>query len=76
MTKEELIKKIEGLYPIDSEFPDTNTIGEFLLMRAMKEAKFDWRDLPESVLTIYLRECIEEERSGELTETLRQAGMI
>lgn len=76
MDKHTLIRQIDGLYPIDSGHSDTNTIGEFLLMRAIKEARFDWRDLPERVLEIYLMGCLEEERSGELTEILKHSGMI
>lgn len=59
MTKDEAIKIIDALYPIDSEFEETNVVGEELLA----EAKFrvgqliDWRDEPTKVLVKYAQLC-------------------
>lgn len=47
-----------------------------LLLRAMKNTEFNWRELPENVLLEYAKLCQDEENTGELTSTLRHAGMI
>lgn len=57
MEKQRLINIIQGLYPADSGFSDTQKIGKALLEDSMHEANFNWRDLPEGVLKIYAEKC-------------------
>jgi len=57
-TKQELISTIEWLYPIDSEYDSVKSIGEKLLLEAIADTFFDWRDLPEEVLIRYAELCL------------------
>lgn len=61
--KETIIRNIENLFPIDSEFPETNAVGFKLLAEAKYNVgyKDNWRDLPENVLREYERLCIAED---------------
>lgn len=49
------IQIIESLYPIDSDFSNTNAIGETLLMEAIR--RHDWRKLPAEILQEYRTLC-------------------
>jgi hypothetical protein len=57
MNKKEAIDSINGLYPIDSNFPDTNEVGEQFMLEAMDELGFNWRDLPENILVRWAEKC-------------------
>lgn len=59
--KDKVIRIIEDHYPIDSEFQDTRLIGNQLLLEAIIDSGFDWRDLPLNVLENYSRRCINRE---------------
>lgn len=72
----DIIRSIEGLYPIDSNYVDTGTIGEVILMKAIRNIKFDWRMLPNEVLCEYNQLCLKEENSGDITAMLRKSGRI
>lgn len=76
MTKDKIIKDIESYYPIDSEYPETNLIGQKLLIMAIQQTKFNWRDLPENVLKKYRELGFNEEETGEITEQLREQGFF
>lgn len=54
------ISNIEGLFPIDSQYEETNRIGERLLAQAKRECE-DWRNLPDAILFRYAELCIQEE---------------
>jgi hypothetical protein len=57
------IQIIEGLYPPDSEYPESAEIGKRLLEQAKQEVQ-GWRTESEEVLTRFAQLCIsEEERS-------------
>jgi len=45
MDRREAISTIEALFPIDSQYAETNAIGERLLAQAKREHD-DWRNLP------------------------------
>lgn len=60
MNRDEMIRTIEALYPIDSEYPETNAIGEKLLAQAKKECE-NWRNLPDNILQRYMELCIDED---------------
>ena len=53
------IQIINSLYPTDSQYPETNAIGEVLLSQAKLEygATPDWRDEPTEVLVRYAELC-------------------
>ncbi|HDY90097.1 MAG TPA: hypothetical protein ENH82_18515 [bacterium] len=55
-TREDAIQIIEGLYPTDSGYPETNAIGIELLEQAERNIS-DWRDLPIETLFEYARLC-------------------
>lgn len=59
MDKKRAIATIQNLYPIDSQYADTNKVGQELLIETFKEVGFNWRDLPEDVLVRYAEKCIE-----------------
>lgn len=61
MTKDEAIRHIESLWPQDSEYKDTQEIGQYLLDIAKEECGLSWRDEPESVLIRYAELCLERE---------------
>ncbi len=75
MTRQEAIQHIESLYPIDSEYEDTNAIGEILLAQAKREVN-NWRNLPDAILIRYAELCINEENSGTQTAAFRMKGRI
>ena len=61
MNREQAISTIEALYPIDSQYADTNEIGERLLAQAKREVE-DWRTtLSDAVLIRYADLCQQEE---------------
>ncbi|KKN33629.1 hypothetical protein LCGC14_0801670 [marine sediment metagenome] len=60
MTKEEAIQQIEGLFPTDSQYEETNKIGERLLAQAKREL-IGWRIEPTEVLIRYAELCQAEE---------------
>jgi len=53
MRKEDIINDIDALYPIDCQYEDTNKIGKLLIIKAIENVKFNWRDLPIEVLQEY-----------------------
>jgi len=60
MTRQEAINHIDNLFPIDSDYPKTNAIGERLLKQAKLETQ-NWRDiLPDATLIRYAELCIDE----------------
>lgn len=67
MKKSEAIDIIKGLYPSDSQYPETNEVGKQLMLESMDEAKFDWRDLPIHVLVRYAEKCMAKDN-----ETIRK----
>jgi hypothetical protein len=61
MNKDEAINHINQLYPIDSQFTDTNEVGKQLMVEAMEEVGFDWRTLPEPVLIRWAEKCLQKD---------------
>lgn len=59
MNRSEAISNIESLFPIDSEYPDTNEVGKKLLMQAIE--CIGWRKLNDDILNEYAKLCIDEE---------------
>lgn len=76
MKNQEIIKDIENYYPIDAVYEDTAVIGKHLLIKAFEQTNFDWRELPENVLSKLRDLCFEEENSGELTQFLREKELL
>jgi len=66
MNRKEAIEIIEGLYPVDSDYPDTNAVGDRLLARAKREAE-NWRTLPDAILFRYAELCLAEENKATVT---------
>lgn len=62
--RDNLIKTIDNLFSIDSEFEDTNQIGKDLLMQAIEQ--IGWRTLPDDILEEYARLCVNKD--NEQTE--------
>ena len=60
MDREQAIQQIEGLYPTDSQYTETNKIGERLLAQAKREV-IGWQNEPTEVLIRYAELCIAEE---------------
>ena len=60
MDREQAIQQIEGLFPTDSQYEDTNKVGERLLAQAKKEVE-GWRSESTPVLVRYAELCIVEE---------------
>ena len=60
MTREDAIQTIESLFPADSQYSKTKTIGEQLLKQAKSEI-IGWRTEPEAVLIRYAELCEREE---------------
>lgn len=60
MDRQQAISTIEALYPIDSQYEETNAIGERLLAQAKRERE-DWRNLPDAILFRYADLCQQEE---------------
>ena len=54
------ISQIEGLFPTDSQYAETTTIGERLLAQAKREVQ-GWRNEPTEVLVRYAELCVAEE---------------
>jgi hypothetical protein len=63
MTKQEAIRRIEGLYPPDSDYTSTGRIGAALLEQAKRNVG-SWRTEPEEVIFELLRLCEEKEREN------------
>ena len=61
MDREQAIQQIEGLFPTDSQYEETNKIGERLLAQAKREV-VGWRTEPTEVLIRYAELCLVEER--------------
>ena len=63
--RDDYINAIKGLYPIDSEHEITSIIGMKILIDAITEANnrgtCKWSELPESILRIYARSCVQKE---------------
>lgn len=59
MTKAQLIKTIEALYPADSQNYVTAKTGIHLLFQSIAD---EWRHLPVPILERYAALCIEKER--------------
>jgi len=59
--RQEAIRNIEGLYPPDSEYPNTAAIGEKLLMSIVVE---EWRDLPLYTLQRFSSSCTQKDNLG------------
>ncbi len=60
MDREQAIQRIEGLFPTDSQYEDTNKIGDRLLAQAKREVE-GWRSESTLVLVRYAELCIAEE---------------
>lgn len=58
MDKNEAIETILDLYPADSQYRNSATVGKQLLMQAICES---WQSLPKEVLVRYAQLCIEKE---------------
>ncbi len=73
MTKrEKAIITIHGLYPPDTQWDDTNEIGQ----RLLKQAKINtWKNEPDEVLFEYARLC-EIENDREVREAKRKAEIL
>ncbi len=67
--REQAISTIEALYPIDSEYLDTNAIAEKLILQAIGEN--DWRKLPDEILFRYAELCQMQENK-EVNEFLKR----
>ena len=63
MTREQVIREIEALFPADSIYEETAAIGQQLLEQAKRRAE-DWRNLPDAVLFEYMRLCREADRTS------------
>ncbi len=76
MTKrEKAIITIGGLYPTDSQWDDTNEIGQRLLKQAKENVyryNYSWKNEPDEVLFEYARLC-EIENDREMREAKRKA---
>jgi len=60
MDRKQAIAQIEGLFPTDSQFEETNKIGDRLLAQAKREV-IGWRTEPTEVLIRYAELCQAEE---------------
>lgn len=58
--REQAIADIDALFPIDSQYEETNKVGERLLAQAKRECE-DWRNLPDAILFRYAELCRQEE---------------
>ena len=56
MNREEAINIIEGLYPADSEYPDSREIGITLLEQAKRETN-NWRNCSDEIILRYACLC-------------------
>lgn len=59
MNRSESISNIEALFPIDSEYQDTNEVGKTLLLKAIEN--IGWRKLSDEILIEYANLCIRED---------------
>ncbi len=71
MDRQQAIDIISGLYPVDSDHPDTRSIGRQLLQQA-KEETDGWRNESVGVLIRYAELCQEME-NRQTRELLRGA---
>ncbi len=60
MNREQAIQQIEGLFPTDSQYEETNKMGERLLAQAKREVE-GWRIESTPVLVRYAELCMAEE---------------
>jgi len=60
MEREQAIEQIEGLFPTDSQYAETNEVGKRLLAQAKEEVE-GWRTESTAVLIRYAELCIAEE---------------
>lgn len=60
MNREQAIATIEGLYPVDSQYHETNEIGRRLLQQAKEEVD-NWRNESTEVLIRYAELCLDTE---------------
>jgi hypothetical protein len=58
-SRNQIIEEIEGLFPTDSPYPNTNEIGKILLLQAIEEK--GWRTLPIEILERYRQLCVDED---------------
>lgn len=67
MDRDRAIQIINALYPVGSEYPDTNAIGEELLAQAKREVRsgLTWQDEPTPVLIRYAELCEQREMESE-----------
>lgn len=73
MDREQAIQQIEGLFPTDSQYTETNKIGERLLAQAKREVE-GWRCEPTPVLIRYAELCMAEERRQDRHYFSNRAG--
>jgi hypothetical protein len=59
MNKKQAISYIESLFPIDSEYSNTNAVGKLLLFEAIENV--GWRKLSDEILVEYAQLCIDED---------------
>ena len=60
MDRDQAIAIIEGLFPTDSQYVETNNIGKRLLEQAKRDTE-GWRNEPTPVLIRYAELCQAEE---------------
>jgi len=70
MNREEAIATIEALYPVDSQYSETNEIGRKLLQQAKEEVD-NWRNESSEVLIRYAELCQDMENKS-FKKLLRQ----
>jgi len=78
MTRDEAIRIIDSLYPTDSEFEQTNQVGEELLAQAKREVNVNpltWRNEPTRILIRYAELCEQREAESH-RDFLRQHNRI
>lgn len=76
MNKKHLIDGINALYPIDSNFSETNQIAAALLIQSMVNTGFDWRTLPNNVLKELYFLCYKESQSAMIHTRLNGAFIV
>lgn len=73
MKKAEAISVIECLYPPDAEYQATREIGQALLLEALRD--FDWRTLPEELLSRWAELQAQHERAESRQIERRYRGL-
>jgi len=63
MNRDEAIRIIETLYPVDSEYEDTAKIGQELLAQAKRDVSA-WKQESDEVLRRYAYLCVQRERDA------------